>query len=61
MLAGLAGYGLALAGHFLIERNRPFAQKPVWGLYADFRMLKRALTGELRQDLARLESAGADR
>ncbi|TIX50243.1 DUF962 domain-containing protein [Alteraurantiacibacter aquimixticola] len=52
---GLAGYGLALFGHFVVEGNRPFARKPLWGLFADFRMLKRALTGELVEDLERAD------
>ena len=50
----IGGYALALAGHFLIERNRPHATKPLWGVFADFRMLKRAITGELAADLDKL-------
>lgn len=49
----LAGYAVALTGHFLVEGNRPYATKPIWGLYADFRMLKRAVTGQLANDLER--------
>lgn len=47
--AGLAlavsGYGLALASHPLVEGNRPFAHRPIWGLMSDLRMLGLASTG----------------
>jgi hypothetical protein len=48
------GYSIAIASHFLVEGNRPFAKRPLWGLYADFRMIKRTLTGSIGQDLERL-------
>lgn len=55
----VSGYALALAGHFLIEGNRPYATKPLWGFYADLLMLKKSLSGELEAELRRLESAAA--
>jgi hypothetical protein len=55
----VSGYALALAGHFLIEGNKPYATKPLWGFYADLLMLKKSLTGELQAELQRLEPADA--
>jgi hypothetical protein len=54
LIVGLIGYTVAIASHFLVERNRPFGKKPLWGLLADFRMIKRTLTGEIQADLKRL-------
>ncbi len=58
LVVAVSGYALALAGHFLIEGNKPFATKPLWGFYADLLMLKKSLTGELQTELQRLEPAG---
>ena len=50
---GFLGYGIALAAHPLVQRNRPFATRPVWGFVADLRMLGLALTGRLQPHLER--------
>jgi hypothetical protein len=59
LVVAASGYALALAGHFLIEGNKPYATKPLWGFYADLLMLKKSLTGELQAELRRLEPADA--
>ena len=59
LVVAASGYALALAGHFLIEGNKPYATKPLWGFYADLLMLKKSLTGELQAELQRLEPADA--
>lgn len=59
LVVAASGYALALAGHFLIEGNKPYATKPLWGFYADLLMLKKSLTGELQAELRRLEPANA--
>jgi hypothetical protein len=58
-IIAIIGYSIAVASHFVIERNKPFAHKPVWGLYTDFRMIKRTITGEIASDLARISVAPA--
>lgn len=57
LVVAVSGYALALVGHFLIEGNKPYATKPLWGFYADLLMLKKSLSGELASDLQRLEPA----
>lgn len=51
---GVIGYGIALASHPLVQGNRPFAHRPVWGLVSDLRMLWLAVTGQLQSQLERL-------
>lgn len=51
---GAVGYGIALASHTLVQGNRPFAQRPIWGFVSDLRMLWLAAPGRLRAQLERL-------
>lgn len=61
LLAPLAGYAPAWLGRFFVERNRPATfHSPLRSLRADLRMLRRALTGRLGDELQRLD-AGARR
>lgn len=52
-VCGFIGYGIALASHPLVQGNRPFAQRPLWGLASDLRMLWLAVTGQLHPHLQR--------
>jgi hypothetical protein len=54
--AAIFGYAVAIASHFLVEGNRPFAKKPLWGLVADFRLIWLLLTGRLQAELLRSRS-----
>ena len=45
----LAGYGFALVGHFVFEKNRPATfDYPLYSLMGDWVMLKDAFTGRIR-------------
>jgi hypothetical protein len=54
LVLGPIGYGIALASHPLLQGNRPFATRPLWGLASDLRMLWLAITGKLEPQLKRL-------
>ena len=59
LVLGPIGYGIALASHPLVQGNRPFATRPVWGLISDLRMLWLALTNRLDPHLQRAARAAA--
>jgi hypothetical protein len=48
-LAALAsGYGFAISGHLIFEKNVPYSIKqPLYGVLADFRMCFEMLTGRI--------------
>ena len=52
---GPIGYGIALLSHPLVQGNRPFARRPLWGLASDLRMLWLATSGGLSSELCRLQ------
>ena len=58
-VVGFVGYGLALLSHPLVQGNKPFARRPVWGIISDFRMLWLASTGALGPHLERLRENAA--
>ena len=56
LAAPLFGYGLAWAGHFAVERNRPASFKhPLWSARGDFRMFVLMLSGRIDRELRRLD------
>ncbi|MFI5322885.1 MAG: Mpo1-like protein [Thermodesulfobacteriota bacterium] len=49
LLAPVFGYGLAWAGHFLVEKNKPASfRHPIWSLMGDWMMFKDILTGKMK-------------
>ena len=53
-LAPIAGYGLAWIGHFFFEKNHPATfTYPLWSLRGDFRMYRKILLGQMRQEMER--------
>ena len=49
LLAPVFGYGLAWAGHFFVERNKPATfSHPIWSLMGDWMMFKDMLTGKMK-------------
>lgn len=57
---GFIGYGIALASHPLVQKNRPFAKRPLWGFVSDLRMLGLAMTGRLQPHLRRALGNGSN-
>ena len=52
-------YGLAWAGHFFIERNRPATWEHFWlSLAADYKMCALMLTGRMGREVERIDRAG---
>jgi hypothetical protein len=50
-----ASYGLAWAGHFFVEKNRPATfQYPVWSFLGDFRMYGLMWRGRMTSEVERL-------
>ena len=53
LVLGPIGYGIALASQPLVQGNRPFATRPLWGLASDLRMLWFAVTNQLSPHIER--------
>ncbi len=57
-LVPVVGYAPPWIGHFIIEKNRPATfTYPLWSLRGDLRMLRLAVTGQLKEQLATLATA----
>ena len=61
LVIGFVGYGIALASHPLVQKNRPFAQRPLGGFASDLRMLWLACTGGLQPHLQRALGVPAEK
>ena len=49
LLAPVFGYGLAWAGHYLAEKNKPATfRHPIWSLMGDWTMFKDIVTGKMK-------------
>jgi hypothetical protein len=49
VFAPIFGYGLAWAGHYFVEKNRPATFKhPLWSLMSDWVMFKDIMTGKMK-------------
>jgi hypothetical protein len=48
------GYPMAIASHYLIQKNKPLVGRPIWGAISDLRMCALALTGRLGAEYRRL-------
>lgn len=55
------GYPIAIASHFLIQKNQPLIGRPIWGAISDLRMCWLSLTGKLGAEYARLGLSPGDR
>ena len=56
--APVIGYGPAFASHFIIEKNKPASfGHPVWSFRADFRQVRKFLTGRLEADVQQVRKA----
>ena len=59
--APVAAYGLAWFAHFFIEHNRPATFDYWWlSLVADYKMLWYTLTGQMAEEVRRVEELGQD-
>ena len=49
LLAPAFGYGLAWAGHFFVEKNKPASfRHPIWSLMGDWTMFKDIMMGKVK-------------
>lgn len=47
------GYPIAIGSHFLVQKNKPLVNRPIWGAISDLRMCFLALTGRLGAEYRR--------